>query len=180
MGFRRWRLLQDSGQRKIVINKQVKFFEVTKSTGVENNAEQVDTETADELVVGGAVDAPAASGATDALGAGQMDAPGVQAQWTPVQGCGGLCGAPGRSWRRDGRACSSLGAQWTRLLTESWARSTAQLMELEAHWVRLVMGWRRNGRAPAQAEARWTRCAWSWRRDGRACSWELRGRSACA
>jgi hypothetical protein len=82
---------------KIVISKQVKFFEVTKSTGVENNAEQVDTETADELVVGGAVDAPAAGGATDALGAGgAVDAPGVQgAMDAPVQGIGGAVGAPG-------------------------------------------------------------------------------------
>ena len=60
----------------------------TKSTGVENNAEQVDTDTADELVVGGAVDAPAAGGA--------MDAPGVQgAMDAPAQGIGGAVGAPG-------------------------------------------------------------------------------------
>jgi hypothetical protein len=81
----------------------------------------------------------------------------VQAQWTPVQGCGGLCGAPGRRLEARWTPCSSLGAQWTRLLTEIGRDRHAQHGAggalgapghgLEAQWTRACPWLRRGGRA---------------------------------
>jgi hypothetical protein len=121
------------------------------------------------------VDAPAASGATDALGAGgEMDAPGVQAQWTPVQGVEALWERLVRSWARWTRLLRVPGGQWTRLLTGVGRDRQRLLMGWRRTGCAWSSGWRRNGRAPAQEPGAVDALRMELERDGRACSWELR------
>jgi hypothetical protein len=184
---------------KIVISKQVKFFEVTKSTG----SRTMQSRWTQKQQMNWWLEAqwmrllPVARRTRWVLGA--MDAPGVQ----------GTMDAPFRGIRRCGSAWSQLEARWTRLLKTqgqmdapahgSWARSTRLLMELEAHWVRLVMGleaqWTRacqargrGGRLRMELEARWTRLLMGtggavhapttdWGRIGCATEWRRDGRA---